>query len=261
MAMVGVAYRPEFAAWIDSRPPMLDCLEITAEQFFLPSEIARLPRLADGYPLMVHGVGLSLGTPGPLDNDTLDAFADVVRIADPLWVSEHIAFSKTAEVNLGHFNPVRPDAETIDTIAAHVQEIKARCGKPVVLENITTSLRIPGTLKETEFLNRLCEVAECGLLLDVTNLLVNARNHGFDPRAWLGDIDPEHIVQFHVVGYTHREERYYDSHENAIQDDLWSLIRDSLAYGSPKAVIIERDRNFPPIDEIEHDLGKLKAGC
>jgi uncharacterized protein (UPF0276 family) len=255
---IGIGYRHELVHWINARPPEIGCLEITAEHFFDGGE-AQLKALKRDYPLMVHGLGLSLGTPGPLDAETLERFAQVVRAGDPVWISEHIAFTRTHEVDLGHLNPVRPTEETLAILADHAQEVAGYCGKPLILENITSHLRLEGTMSETEFLNRLCERSGCGLLLDVTNLYINSRNHKFDPIKWLSEIDPHRIVQLHVVGYSKRHDRWEDFHGEPIQDDLLQLTKEVVSYAPVQAVIVERDKNFPPPEELARELRKLEA--
>ncbi len=259
MTKVGVGHRIELAPWIDSGPPEIECLEITAEHFTEPKRRHRLRTLAQKYPVMLHSLGLSLGTPGPLDPAIVRQLADIAVDADPLWISDHIGFCRTDEVDLGHFNPVRPEPDTVRFMADHAREVAEACGRPMILENITADLQIHGSLSETEFLNRLSEESGCGLLLDVTNLFVNCRNRGIDPYAWFCDIDADRIVQLHVVGYTQANGRWHDFHERAIQDELWQLMCDVLAYAAPQAVIIERDGNFPAIDEIESELRRIKA--
>ena len=266
---LGVGYRHPLADWLHTNPTNCSCLEITAEHFFdLGDE--QLRQLAARYPLYVHGLGLSLGTPGPLDAQILKQFARVADLAQAQWVSEHIAFSRTADVDLGHLNPVRPDRQALQLFSEHVQELKAACGgRPVILENITTHLALKGDLSETEFLNQLCAHSGCGLLLDVTNLWINSRNHGFDPRAWLREIQPAHIVQLHAVGYSAPSKmeagaqpaRYQDYHGEAIQADLLSFIGDVLAYAPVQAVILERDANLDDTAGIQADLRKLEQLC
>jgi uncharacterized protein (UPF0276 family) len=206
-------------------------------------------------------LGLSLGSPGPLDEHLLDLFAGVVKDANPLWISDHLSFTRTSEIEFGHFNPICPNRENVGLIADHVREVVETCGKPLLLENITTSLRVRGSLSETEFLNRVCEAADCGLLLDVTNLFVNSRNHDFDPYSWLHDIDSHRIAQLHVVGYEHSNARWHDTHREGIQSDLWELIHTTLEYASVQAAIIERDENFPKVDEFERELQLLKRAA
>jgi uncharacterized protein (UPF0276 family) len=254
--MIGIGYRRELAAWIDTQPPLVQCLEITADHFFAHDE-ERLVELAHRYPLFVHGLGLSLGTPGPLDEKCLDKFARVVELANPLWISEHVAFTRTTEVDLGHLNPVQPTRRTVRLLAEHAREMAARCRKPLILENITSHLRIEGELSETDFLNELCAQADCGLLLDVTNLFINSHNHCFDPLQWLREIEPARIVQLHIVGYSQRDGRWQDGHGEAIQVDLLALAREVVRYAPVRAIVLERDENFPNPETLTAEVEKL----
>ncbi len=255
--MIGLGYRRELAAWIDSSPRDVDCLEITAEHFFHASD-DHLTRLAKKFPLFVHGLGLSLGTPGPLDQERLEQFARVVQLANPRWISDHIAFTRTAEADLGHLNPVPPTSEMVKIISDHAREVAGRCGKPMLLENITSHILLKGDLSEPEFLNQLCERANCGLLLDVTNLFINSRNHGFDALKWLHEIEPRRITQLHIVGYSRAGERYTDSHAHPIQEELIELAQAVINYAPVQAIILERDEDFPATDELELEIAKLK---
>lgn len=266
MPKIGVGFRRSFAEWIHSAPAEIQCVEITAEHFFARGtgeggRLAEVTQLADKYPLYVHGLGLSLGTPGPLDRDTLDEFSRVVEAANPDWISEHVAFTRTAEVDLGHLNPICPSEQSLAVFVEHVSQLAERFKRKVILENITSHLRIKGSMTEPEFLNRLCRESGCSLLLDVTNLLINSHNHGFDPRAWLDDIAPEQIVQLHVVGYSRHNGRLNDSHAAPIQDDLLELIEHVCRYAPVQAVIIERDKDFPSTDEMTRELKKLEQAC
>ena len=258
--LIGLGYRHPLAEWISTCPSEVHCLEITAEHFFDHGQ-ARLEWLSENYPLYVHGLGLSLGTPGPLDADSLDQFAQVVSIANPDWISEHVAFTRSAEVDLGHLNPVAPTEQSLHILVDHARELMDRCQKPLILENVTSFLRLTGDLSEPDFLNRLCDQAGCGVLLDVTNLLINARNHKFDELTWLRELDPRHIRQLHVVGYSQRDGVWHDNHGAAIQDQLFQLIAEVVQTTLVSAVIVERDMNFPPTDELRRELSRLEDVC
>jgi uncharacterized protein (UPF0276 family) len=240
------------------RPAGVGNLEITAEHFFSGGE-SLLRELAKDYDLFVHGLGLSLGTPGPLCESTLEQFARVAEIAEAKWVSEHVAFSRTADVDLGHLNPLPRTEESLSNMIEHTIEVSQRCQRPMVLENITASLDVGGTMEETEFLNRLCDSANCGLLMDVTNLFINSKNHGYDPAAWVRRIDASRITQLHVVGYSEHAGVYHDHHSNRIQDDLMELIEFVLEYADVQAVTLERDERLEAVDEIEAELDRLNG--
>jgi uncharacterized protein (UPF0276 family) len=256
--MVGVGFRRPLARWIRSRPAEIGCLEITAEHFY-DSEHRLLREVAGAYPLFLHGLGLSLGTPGALDSDQVERFAAVAAIAQPLWISEHIAFTRTAEVDLGHLNPLRPTRANLRIVADHARQLAARCERPLILENITSHLPLAGEMAEPDFLNDLCGEAGCGLLLDVTNLFINSRNHGFDPLQWLCRIDPAHIVQLHLVGFSRVGDRYEDDHAQPIQNELLELTREVVRHAPVRAMIIERDGNFPEPAVIAAELRELRA--
>lgn len=254
---VGIGFRREMAGWIEAGQHGVDCLEITAEHFVGPTE-KHIAQLARRLPLYVHGLGLSLGTPGPLDARRVEAFARVAELANPRWVSEHVAFTRTAEVDLGHLNPVPLTRDAMKTVADHAREVAERCRKPMLVENITSHLKLTGELTETEFLNALCERADCGLLLDVTNLFINSRNHGFDPLAWLREIEPRRIRQLHIVGYAKQGERYFDSHAAPIQEELIELAQAVVAYAPVESVVLERDEDIPDVTGLEAEIAKLK---
>ena len=184
-----------------------------------------------------------------------------MRTANPEWISEHVAFTRSNEVDLGHLNPVAPTKASLQTVVDHARELMDDCQKPLILENVTSFLRLRGEMSEPEFLNRLCEQSGSGLLLDVTNLLINARNHKFDELEWLAELNPDHIVQLHVVGYSCRDGVWQDYHGAAIQDDLYELIREVVRRTSIRAVIVERDTNFPPVSELARELTRLETEC
>ena len=257
MRRIGIGYRRPLDAWLTANRELVDCLEVTAEHFFDGGE-AKLRELAAYGQIYVHGLGLSLATPGPLPRKTLKRFARVADLAEATWVSEHVAFTRTAEVDLGHLNPAPLTERSLAVVAQHAAKLRETCSRLVLLENVTSDLRIEGDYRETEFLNRLCEQADCGLLLDVTNLWINSRNHGYDPLKWLSELDPRLIMQLHVVGYTRRGDRYLDFHAEPIQPEVMDLVAAVVERAPVKAIILERDERLEETDEISADLEQLR---
>lgn len=250
---LGVGWREPLAAWLASTPPGVECVEITAEHFH-DAAPARLRELAMRFPVSVHGLGLSLGTPGPLDASDLERYAAVVEASSAHWISEHVAFSRAGGVDLGHLNPVPLTRESLRVLGRHVLEVQQLCGRRLLLENISTDLSPPGDLDEPAFLNTLCRETGAGLLLDLTNLYVNACNHGYQAHAWLDRLDSSLVVQVHVVGYSHRDGRLRDEHAEAVQPELYDLLDRVAGFDALEAVIIERDRDFPTPAALQTEI-------
>jgi uncharacterized protein len=257
---VGLGYRgPLRACFRDPEAP-IRCVEVTAEHFFRHDRTPppRPPELG-ARPVMVHGLDLSLGTPGPLDEDYVQRFLAVAEGLQAVLISDHLAVTRTAEVELGHLNPVPPTRATRDHVAAKIKELQARANRLFLLENVTTHLRLPGELSFPELLNGICSAADCGILLDVTNLYINARNFGGDPLAFLDRIDLSRVVQLHVVGFQEREGRLYDTHQVDIQESIFDLTQAVLERSPARAVIVERDGHYPAPAALYAQLERLES--
>jgi uncharacterized protein len=246
-----------FAPWLDQSQNFIECLEVQAFRFYSTSL-----RLVDSVchlrQTIVSKGWLSLGTPGPLDLNRVRAFADIVERAKPLWISEPLGFSRTHEFGWETNLPVCPSPRSLNTIAEHAMQVMDVCQKPLLLETTSSSMQIRGSIRETDFLNQICQKANCGLLLDVTALLVNSMNHRFDPVEWLHQVDQRFILQLHVSGYSRRDNRCFDEHMSAVQEDVWNLVEECLGYSRPRAIVLEREGNYPPILAIEHELAQMR---
>lgn len=174
-----------------------------------------------------------------------------------MWVSEHIAFTRTRDVDTGHLKPILYTRETLGHFCENVLQLQEACDKPLLLENITSHLRIDSPMVETDFINHLCVKTGCGVLLDVTNLYVNSRNHQFDPHVWLHQIRPHTIRQIHIVSYSEHAGVLHDSHDSDIQQELFALTREIIEYSAVDSIIIERVHNFPPISQLVAEIQTL----
>lgn len=259
MTMTGVGYRSVLSGWLNTQPELVQCLEITAEHFYDPQHETHLQTLADQYKTCVHALGLSLGTPGPLDPNQLNQYARVVELTDPAWISEHISYTRSNDVDLGHLNPVPLTQTYLDALVDHTREIADRCQKPVILENVTAHQKPIGDIYEPNFISELCERAGCGLLLDITNLYINSHNHHYDPKHWLAGIDPELITQIHIVGYIQRDGKLYDSHHEPIQNEILDLLDHVLKTSPVKAITLERDDDEVTPDQVTSELTRIRS--
>lgn len=245
------------APWLEQSQKFIECLEVQAFRLYSIS-----PRLVESIcqlrPTVISKGWLSLGTPGPLDVNRVRAFAAIVEGVKPLWISEPLGFSRTHEFAWETNLPVCPSPGSLNTIAEHAIQVMDVCQKLLLLETTASSIQARGSIRAADFLNQICQKANCGLLLDVTALLVNALNHRFDPVDWLHQVDRRFILQLHISGYSRRGSRCFDEHLGAVQENVWNLVEEVLRYCSPRAIVIEREGNYPPIFAIEHELARLK---
>lgn len=255
--LIGLGYRAGMSRWLSAGAPDVECLELTAEHFFDASDAA-ISTLGERYPCSVHGLGLSLGTPGPLDEATLSRYSRVARLARARWATEHVAFTHAAGIDLGHLNPVAPTASNLALLLEHAFAVHEATGLPVCLENIAADLRLTGTLTEPDFLNALCESPHIRLLLDVTNLFVNAHNHGFDPYAWIAELQPGIVRQIHVVGFGTKGGRMVDDHRAPIQCEILDLMAAAADRHDVDAVILERDLDIPGPEGLIGELLRVR---
>jgi uncharacterized protein len=259
---VGLGFREPFRADLFLNRERVDFLEVTIEHYLdaPPAKRRELDLLADHFPLIPHGLNLSLGSAEGLDDAYLDRVAELVRRLDPPWWSEHVAFTRAGGVEIGHLAPLPRTREALEVLCANIAAVRRRIDVPLILENITYTVALPGAeMGEAEFLAALLDRSGCGLLLDVTNLHTNATNHGFDPIAFLDRLPPDRVVQLHVAGGCWHDGVLVDSHSRPTPPEVWSLLDEVLARAPVKGVILERDEDLPPFGELLGELDRARG--
>ena len=257
----GIGYRPAFRKEIFARSAEVDFLEITIEHFLdKPAHVEKdLERLNRLYTLIPHGLNLSLGSAEGLNEAYVEQVAELVHKVNPPYWSEHIAFTRADGVDVGHLAPLPFSNEALDVLCSNVEQVRKIIDVPLVLENITYVIRMPGAeMSETEFLNTILERTGCGLLLDVTNLHTNSTNHGFDPYEFLDGIPLERVVQLHFVGGHWRDDVLVDSHSSPTPEEVWRLMDEVVERCPVKGIILERDEDIPPFDELSDELARAR---
>ncbi|PXX61015.1 hypothetical protein DFR70_109206 [Nocardia tenerifensis] len=258
---VGLGYRREIDAAIMANHERIDCLEIITENFLDTPVGGPLEQLRDQFALVPHGIELSIGTEGPLDDGYLDGLALLVARVDAPWCSDHLSFTRAGGLSIGQLTPLMRTRELADDIAGKARRVQERVGTPFLLENITYHLDFPAELSEAEFITRVVERAGCGLLLDLTNVFVNATNHGYDAIEFVNSIPLERVVQMHLAGGYWSGGTLLDSHSAPVPAEVWELL-DYVAGRTPalRCVILERDQDFPDdFDELTADLRRARA--
>ena len=255
---VGIGFREPFRSDIFLHRDKIDFLEITADHYLdaKPQKLDELKLLKDHFPLIPHSLELSLGSAEGIDGEYLEKLAELVEFVDPQWFSDHLCFTKSGGVKIGHLAPVPYTREAVACFARNISKVKKRIKTPLILENITYLVRFPSSeMSEGEFIKTILEETDCGLLLDVTNLYINSQNFGFDWRQFLDEIPLERVVQLHFVGSHKHGKRLIDAHANPTEEGIWQVFAEvARRFDGIKGAILERDENFPPFTEILEEL-------
>jgi uncharacterized protein (UPF0276 family) len=258
---VGLGYRERYRSDLFLNRSSVDFLEITADHFFdaTGEKLEELELLAENFVLIPHGLSMSFGSAEGLDSAYVEKFAGLVEKLNPPWWSEHIAFTRAGGVDIGHLTPLPFSSEAVDVLCRNIAEAKKQISTPLILENISFNLRFPGAeMTEGQFITRLLENSGAGLLLDVTNLYGNSRNHRYDPSEFLDELPLDRVVQLHFVGGLEQEGRFIDSHSTETPEPIWQLLAEVLQRCQVKGMILERDENFPPYPELRRELSRAR---
>jgi uncharacterized protein len=250
---VGVGFKPEhLEAIVDSRP-QLGFFEVHAENYMggggAPHR--RLDAIRERYPLSLHGVGLSIGSPGPLDRAHLQRLAAVAKRFEPTLVSEHLAWSTHEGAFLNDLLPLPYTDETVARVSEHIDEVQNALGRTMLLENPSTYVVFAeSTWAETDFLREIARRTGCGLLLDVNNVFVSAINHGFDPELYLADFPLAAVGEIHLAGCSDDSDDaglplLIDAHNSPVRDAVWSLYSTTIRRLGPTPTLIEWDNDVP----------------
>jgi uncharacterized protein (UPF0276 family) len=259
---VGIGFREPFRADLFRHRDGVDFLEITADHYFDSSDEKRaeLELLAGHFPIIPHGLDLSLGGAEGIDDDYLEAMAELVKRLTPPWWSEHIAYTRAGGVSIGHLAPLAWTREAVEVVARNVDRVRQRISVPLILENITSPVIVPGgEMDEVEFVTSVLDRTGCGLLCDVTNLYINAVNHGHDLDDVLDRWPWDRVVQLHFAGGHWNNGSLIDSHAHPIPPEVWHVLEAAIARAPVRGIILERDENLPPFAELLVDLERART--
>jgi uncharacterized protein len=254
---IGIGFREPFRADIFLHRDQIDFLEITADHYFDADAVKQdeLRMLNDHFDLIPHGLDLSLGSAEGIDAEYLEKFAALIEFVKPEWFSDHLCFTKSGGTSIGHLAPVPYTNEALRVFVKNISDVRKRIDTPLILENITYMVRFPSSeMSEAEFITKVLEETDCGLLLDVTNLYINSRNFGFDWKKFLDEIPLERVVQMHFVGSHRHGDKFIDGHAHKTESEIWEIFREVCRRCEIKGAVLERDANFPPFEEILEEL-------
>jgi uncharacterized protein (UPF0276 family) len=253
----GLGLRPQHYNEILDGNRRVDWFEAISENYMAPGgkPLHYVERVRAQYPLVLHGVSLSIGTTDPLNMDYLDGLKALSNRLQPMWMSDHLCWTGAHGRNMHDLLPLPYTEEALAHVAGRVQRVQEHLGRELVLENVSSYVEFAhSTMTEWDFIAELAKRTGCGLLLDVNNIYVSAFNHGFDAQDFLAGIPKDRVRQIHLAGHSNMGTHIIDTHDAPVVDPVWRLYADALRRFGPVPTMIERDDNIPPFAELVAEL-------
>jgi hypothetical protein len=258
----GLGLRPvHYEALLGESHP-IDWLEIISENYLVPGgqPLAYLERIRARFPVVMHGVSLSIGSTDPLDRGYLAELKQLAARVEPAWISDHLCWTGVDGRNVHDLLPLPYTEEALGIVSTRIGEVQDLLGRQILLENVSSYLAYRDSeMTEWEFLSEVARRADCSLLLDINNIYVSAVNHGFDPLRYLRGVPKERVRQFHLAGHSDMEGHLIDTHDHPIAPAVWDLYGEAVKHFGPVPTMIERDDNIPELRELVAELDVARA--
>ncbi len=259
---VGLGLRTVHYPHILEKKPDVDFFEILSENYMDTGgrPLWVLEQVAERYPVVLHGVSLSIGGSDPLDRGYLAKLKSLADATRARWVSDHLCWTGVAGRNTHDLLPMPLTEAALAHVTDRVKAVSDALGRPLILENASTYAEFAASsMPEWEFFGRLMEAADCGMLLDVNNVYVSSFNHGFDPKRYIDAIDPSRVVQYHLAGHTNKGTHIVDTHNDYVIDPVWELYRRAVARTGRVATLLEWDADIPAFEVVHGEAQKARA--
>jgi uncharacterized protein (UPF0276 family) len=259
---IGVGLRTVHYGHVLEEHPPVAWFEIITENFIgthgRPAWV--LEQVAERYPVVMHGVSLSIGSTDALDFEYLRQLKELARRIRAPWVSDHLCWTGVAGRNLHDLLPLPYTEQSLRHVVRRVRAVQDFLERPLALENPSSYVEFSSSsMPEWEFLARVAEEADCALLLDVNNVYVSSFNHGFDPLAYVDAIPHERVVQYHLAGHTNHGTHIIDSHNGRVIDEVWRVFERSLEHSGGRSTLLEWDEDIPTFAELHAEALRARA--
>ena len=260
----GLGLRPDHYEAILNESPAVDWFEALTENYLVPGgkPLHYLERVRERFPMVLHGVSLSIGSTDPIDKSYIAQVRALAERVQPAWISDHLCWTGVDGRNVHDLLPLPYTEESLQLVVQRVDEVQHALGRRILLENVSSYLSYTSSqMSEWEFLGQVAARADCHLLLDVNNIYVSCVNHGFDPNEYLRALPRERIRQIHLAGHSNHGDHLIDTHDHPIAADVWDLYAAAVRLFGPVPTMIERDDNIPPLAELVAELGLARNIC
>jgi hypothetical protein len=258
----GLGLRAQHYRDILDGSPAVDWFEVISENYMVPGgqPLRMLDAIAERYPVVMHGVSLSIASTSPLDQDYLRDLKALARRVKPRWVSDHLCWTGVHGINLHDLLPVPYTEEALDHVVSRISQVQDLLGRRLVIENVSSYIEYEcSEMSEWEFVAEVARRSDCWLLLDVNNVFVSGINHDFNAAQFLDAIPADRVVQFHLAGHSEGETCLIDTHDQPVSEDVWSLYAKAIERFGPVSTMIERDDNIPPLASLVEELDRARG--
>ncbi len=257
----GVGLRPPHFRYIIENRPDVDWFEIVSENFMdtggRPNYM--LDQIREHYPIVMHGVSMSIGSADPLDKEylkKLKALAD--RIKPPI-IADHLCWTGVDGQNLHDLLPLPQTKEAVHYVAHRIKHVQDFLGQRILIENVSSYVGFRhSTMPEWEFISNIAQEADCGILLDINNVYVNAFNHKFDAYEYIGNIPIERVGQFHLAGHTNKGTFLFDTHDCPVIHPVWELYKAAIERFGLVSSLLEWDAELPDFQKLQQEVDQMR---
>lgn len=246
---------------IEHRPPVA-WFEALSDNYMVDGGAALhyLDVVREHYPMVLHGVGLSLGSTDPLSQDYLKKLKTLTDRVNPAWLSDHLCWISVKGHYFHDLLPLPYTEEVIQHVVDRIQQVQDFLGSQILIENVSSYFEYKqNEMTEWEFINEIVEAADCCILLDINNIYVSAMNHRFDPHVYVNSIARERVKQFHMAGFADKQRYLLDNHGEMIHQPVWDLYEVALKRFGPVPTLIEWDENIPKFSVLQAEAEKAQA--
>lgn len=240
-----------------NEPHAIDWLEVITENYLVPGgkPLHYLERIRDRFPLVMHGVSLSIGSTDLIDFEYLRMVRALASRIEPHWISDHLCWTGVDGRNLHDLLPLPYTEEALRSVVARVAQVQEALGRQILLENVSSYLSFHASeMTEWEFLSEVAQRADCNILLDINNIYVSSVNHGFDASEYMRAMPASRVRQLHLAGHSDMGGHLIDTHDHPIVAPVWELYSQAVAHFGPVPTMIERDDNIPALSELVAEL-------
>lgn len=253
----GLGLRTEHYQEILNNKPAIDWLELLSENYMVAGgkPLHFLDKICENYPVVMHGVSLSIGSTSTIDKDYLRDLRHLADRVQPAWISDHLCWTGVHGQNMHDLLPLPYTEETAKHVAERIGIVQDYLGRRILLENVSSyASYVDSTMTEWEFISLICEQADCLLLLDVNNIYVSSYNHQFDAKAFIDGVPQNRVQQIHLAGHHNHGDYIIDTHDTPVIDPVWDLYEYAISRLGQVSTMIERDANIPPLAELVQEL-------